>query len=256
MHALHKLLFFHLLTSLGRDALGGKIINGEKAKKDSMLYMVSLQNNKGHVCGGFLISEDFVLTAALCNNHLTHVILGTHDLSRVANGNKRFIEKIYTHPYYVNVGLGKDIMLLKLSEKVQLDNRVQTIQLPTSEMSIRDNVKCQVAGWGKTRSNGTTVDKLQVVDVSTINKHVCKQKWGGLPDHVICAGGYNTNKGFCQACFLFGDSGGPLVCNGKAVGIVSFNKDGFCSYPNFPNIYTDISKYLPWINYVLKQKTC
>ncbi|KAG8003585.1 Duodenase-1 [Nibea albiflora] len=248
MHALHKLLLFHLLTSLGRDALGGKIINGKLAPIDSMQYMVSLQNSEGHVCGGFLIREDFVLTAAHCNNDLTHVILGTHDLSRVADGNKRFIEKIYAHPSYVNVGLGKDIMLLKLSEKVQLDNNVQTIQLPTSKMNIGDNEKCYVTGWGMKRSRGPTVDELRVVDVLTVNKHVCDKKWDlGLPENVICAGGYNTTKGPCQ-----GDSGGPLVCNGKAVGIVSFNM-GFCDYPDFPNVYTDISKYLPWINYILKR---
>ncbi|XP_027146041.1 transmembrane protease serine 9 [Larimichthys crocea] len=249
MHALHKLLLFHLLISLGRDALGGKIIHGEKAPENSMLYMASLQNNRGqHVCGGFLISEDFVLTAAHCGNQLTHVVLGTHDLRRVAPGNKRLIEKTYAHPSYKNVGLGKDIMLLKLSQKVQLDNSVQTIQLPTSEMNIRDNEKCQVAGWGMTKSNGPTVDELRVVDVSPVNIHVCDKKWNlELPDNVICAGGYNTTKGFCQ-----GDSGGPLVCNGKAVGIVSFNRGKDCDYPNVPNVYTDISKYLPWITYVLK----
>ncbi|KAG8003583.1 Duodenase-1 [Nibea albiflora] len=243
MHALHKLLFFHLLTSLGRDALGGKIINGEKAKKNSMRYMVSLQNRGQHVCGGFLIREDFVLTAAHCNGDLTHVVLGTHDLSRVADGNKRFIEQTHAHQFYVKPGLGKDIMLLKLSEKVQPDNNVQTIQLPTSEMNIGDNVKCQVAGWGMTSSRGTNVDELQVVDVSPVKRHDCKQQWDNLPDNVICA-----TKGFCQ-----GDSGGPLVCNGKAVGIVSFNKEGNCDYPDFPDVYTDISKYLPWINDILKQ---
>ncbi|TKS74454.1 Duodenase-1 [Collichthys lucidus] len=275
MHALHKLLLFHLLISLGRDALGGKIIHGEKAPENSMLYMASLQNNRGqHVCGGFLISEDFVLTAAHCGNQLTRVVLGTHDLRRVAAGNKRLIERTYAHPSYKNVGLGKDIMLLKLSQKVQLDNSVQTIQLPTSEMNVRENEKCQVAGWGMTKSNGPTVNELQVVDVSTVNIHVCDNKWNlELPDNVICAGGYNTTKGFCQVCFLFvqrtgqlvsctemqqtsfsssqGDSGGPLVCNGKAVGIVSFNRGKDCDYPNVPNVYTDISKYLPWITYVL-----
>ncbi|TKS74455.1 Duodenase-1 [Collichthys lucidus] len=250
MHALHKLLLFHLLTSLGRDALGSKIINGKKAPENSMQYMVSLQTSKGeHECGGFLISEDFVVTAAHCNG--CKVVLGTHNLK--ACGIERSIVKWCKHKNYKNVGEGNDIMLLKLSQKVQLDNSVQTIQLPTSEMNIGDKENCQVAGWGKTQTNGPAVDELRVVDVSTINKQVCERRWADLPlpDNVICAGGYKTNKGFCQ-----GDSGGPLVCNGKAVGIVSFNMGHNCNYPNFPNVYTDISKYLPWIDNVLQQKNC
>ncbi|XP_027146437.1 mast cell protease 1A [Larimichthys crocea] len=252
MHALHKLLLFHLLTSLGRDALGGKIINGKKAQENSMQYMVSLQNSRGeHECGGFLISEDFVLTAANCDNcrSLAKVVLGTHNLK--ARGIERSIAKWCSHPDYDEEEVVNDIMLLKLSQKVQLDNSVQTIQLPTSGMNIRDNEKCQVAGWGMTKTNGQGVDKLRVVTVSTINKQVCEEQWDAeLPD-LICAGGYNTTKGFCR-----GDSGGPLVCNGKAVGIVSFNMEGYCTYPNFPNVYTDISKYLPWINDILEQKNC
>ncbi|KAG8003582.1 Duodenase-1 [Nibea albiflora] len=250
MHALHKLLLFHLLTSLGRDALGGKIINGKLAPKNTMQYMVSLQTDWGHhLCGGFLISEDFVLTAAHCNKYgnLAKAVLGTHNL--MAGGIETSIVKWCKNQGYNPETLDNDIMLLKLSRKVRLGNRVQVIGLP--RYGTGPNQKCQVAGWGMTRSHGPTVNDLRVVDVSTIDMQVCKQQWGGLPDTVICAGGYDTNKGFCR-----GDSGGPLVCNGKAVGIVSFNYNGNCDYPNFPNVYTDISKYLPWINDTLKQKTC
>ncbi|GLD74489.1 mast cell protease 1A-like protein, partial [Lates japonicus] len=54
-----------------------------------------------------------------------------------------------------------------------------------------------------------------------------------------------------------GDSGGPLVCKGNlAFGVVSYNNQGNCDYPDVPNIYTDISKYAPWINDILKKKKC
>lgn len=93
-------------------------------------------------------------------------------------------------------------MCFQLSGKARLDNTVQTIPLPTSEINIKDNSKCRVAGWGKITTRGEAVDKLRVVDVSIINQQVCKGKWPGLPAGVICAGGYETNKGFCQVSFL------------------------------------------------------
>ncbi|XP_070764382.1 granzyme B-like [Enoplosus armatus] len=257
MHGLRRLLFFHLLTCLRQNALGGEIIDGEKAQKNTMQFMASLQISSGvHVCGGVLISEDFVLTAAHCDV-VTRVILGGHNLKMIDSGKVRDIEKKCKHPSYVRVGLGNDIMLLKLSSKVALDNKVEIIKLPCAESEVKEKQICSVAGWGGTRSGGKSEDELRVVDVSIIKPQVCKDMWGNPPDNVICAGGYNTTKGFCQ-----GDSGGPLVCNREAVGVVSFNKwnnktqNGNCDYPDIPNVYTDISKFLPWINKILNAKDC
>ncbi|XP_044056244.1 granzyme B-like [Siniperca chuatsi] len=255
MHALHKFLLFYLLTCLGLNTHGGEIINGKKTKENLMLYMASVQNNEGHVCGGFLISEDFVVTAAHCGNwNPTSVVLGTHNLKKVDNDTMRYSVKRCKHPSFDNVRTGNDIMLLKLSKKARLDKRVQPIQLPKNEVKIKYKT-CRVAGWGFTRTGGKVVDVLQDVDVPFVNLKVCEKVWAkisfNLPANIICAGGYGTKKGFCQ-----GDSGGPLVCGRTAVGVVSFNKKKNCDYPNVPNVYTDISKYLPWINKILKEKNC
>ncbi len=59
---LHLVILFSLFK-----ALGSEIINGKKAPENLMLYMASVQNHKGHICGGFLIDEDFVVTAAHCD---------------------------------------------------------------------------------------------------------------------------------------------------------------------------------------------
>ncbi|XP_039895767.1 trypsin-3-like [Simochromis diagramma] len=249
MLGLQKFLFVHVLACLGRLAHGSDIIDGEKAPEKSMHYMASVQNNMGqHVCGGFLITQDFVVSAAHCkDSSLTHVVLGNHNLKN-GNHQKIKIKKKIIHENYQNVGLGNDIMLLELLP-VQLNERVQTIQLPPAEIHLKENQVCQVAGWGRTKTDGESVDELRVVDVSVINLRVCEELWHGLPSNVICAGGYKTTKGFCQ-----GDSGGPLLCDGLAVGVVSFNYKENCSYPNKPNIYTDISKYRQWIDGIVKSR--
>uniref|UniRef100_A0A3Q4I7Z0 Trypsin II-P29-like n=1 Tax=Neolamprologus brichardi TaxID=32507 RepID=A0A3Q4I7Z0_NEOBR len=242
MNTLRKLTSNFFFSSLGSE-----IVNGEKAPENSLLYMASVQNNDGHNCGGFLVSENFVVTAAHCDEG---IVLGTHDLSKPADTVKDVIMKC-KHPYYIGVGNGNDIMLLQLSSEVQPSKNIQIIKLPSSEIKLKENERCLVAGWGLTKTGAPLVHQLRVVDVSVISPEVCRKNWPGLPDGLICAGGYGTNKGFCQ-----GDSGGPLICNGTAVGVVSFNKWGKCDYPDAPNVYVDIAKHLDWINEILKKKHC
>ncbi|XP_065326844.1 granzyme B-like [Pelmatolapia mariae] len=254
MFALQQFVVVHMLTFLGQNVLGSKIIDGKIAPDNEMLYMASVQDHGGnHVCGGFLVSEDFVMTAAHCDLDLKRVVLGNHNLKKAEK--KMKIAKKCKHPDYKNVGHGYDIMLLKLSTPVQPSKRIQFIRLPFHEMTLKENEKCQVAGWGKINTYGSVVDDLRVVDVSVISPQVCRKEWGHLPPNIICAGGYNTTKGFCQ-----GDSGGPLVWKEMAVGIVSFNKSiprtelGNCNYPDVPNVYMDISKHHYWIRKILKEK--
>uniref|UniRef100_A0A3B4XN48 Peptidase S1 domain-containing protein n=1 Tax=Seriola lalandi dorsalis TaxID=1841481 RepID=A0A3B4XN48_SERLL len=199
--------------------------------------MASLQSKGGHVCGGFLISEDFVMTAAHCQ-------LLWHILTIPNKNQKHNIPTSILQHLFVIFALSD----FQLSRKAELNNKLQTIPLPRSEIHLGDNTKCYVAGWGFIKTGGGVVNELRVVDVSVINPRVCREMWGGVPDNVICAGGYKTKKGFCQ-----GDSGGPLVCDGTAVGIVSFNWEKNCNYPDKPNVYTDVSKYLPWIKTILKR---
>uniref|UniRef100_A0A087XD00 trypsin n=1 Tax=Poecilia formosa TaxID=48698 RepID=A0A087XD00_POEFO len=252
MKSMGYFLLLSILSCLRQAVYGNRIIHGRKVQEDSMQYMVSVQSNVGHECGGFLLNEEYVVTAAHCGeNQLKYVLLGDHNL-KSSKIKKVSINSTCKPQGYEDPGHGKDIMILRLSGKASLNNKVKTIPLPTSSnANLRDGQICSVAGWGKTGTSHHMVDDLRVVNVSILNPQLCWEKWGGLPSNVICAGGYDTDKGFCQ-----GDSGGPLVCNGVAVGVVSFNRDLNCNYPDVPNVHTDISKYLPWINNVMKTKEC
>ena len=157
---------------------------------------------------------------------------------------------------------------------------IRRIRLPPSNMNLQTNHKCRVAGWGMTESD-RDVDDLRVVGVSVVDQNVCRRQWSNskwnlrLPANVICAGGYRTLKGACFVSFLSvsghityflvstyqdisilqGDSGGPLVCNEVAAGVVSFG-DEYCRDPDLPNVYTDVSKFRPWIDQILSRNGC
>uniref|UniRef100_A0A3P9BWM0 Peptidase S1 domain-containing protein n=1 Tax=Maylandia zebra TaxID=106582 RepID=A0A3P9BWM0_9CICH len=201
--------------------------------------MASVQNKHGHICGGFLIAEDFVVTAYA-------FIKCTDQTLYLWRYNSNFITAkglLYENRHFK---FSFHVVCLQLSRKVQLDRTARIIQLPHAEIKLQENEVCQVAGWGFTE-NYTLPNELRVVNVLVIQHQICKENWPDLPNKVICAGGYRTNKGFCQR-----DSGGPLVCNGFAVGVVSFNKNLNCKYPDVPNVYTDISKYRQWIDKILR----
>ncbi|XP_040913956.1 granzyme B-like isoform X2 [Toxotes jaculatrix] len=205
---------FQLLALTGATESG--IVGGKDSKPHSRPYMASLQFNNKHSCGGILIREDFVLTAAHCKQpqNMT-VVLGAHNISKTERSQQRIrVAEYHPHPKFA----GKrdyDIMLLKLKNKAKLNKYVKTIGLPKKDGKTPANVNCVVAGWGQTGPQKPASEVLKEATEKIQFNFECKSIWQQHfnVNHMICTKFDKKKGGICQ-----GDSGGPLICNSKPQG--------------------------------------
>ncbi|XP_076863233.1 chymotrypsinogen A-like [Brachyhypopomus gauderio] len=225
-----------------------RIVNGEEAVPHSWPWQVSLQDSTGfHFCGGSLINENWVVTAAHCGTKTSNfVILGEHDRSSNAEViQKMKIGKVFQHPNYNGYTINNDITLIKLASPAQLNPRVSPVCLPEASDDFPGGMKCVTTGWGLTRYNAImTPPRLQQAALPLLTNTNCQNFWGNkITDLMICAGASGVSS-------CMGDSGGPLVCQKSGawtlVGIVSWGS-GTCS-TSTPGVYGRVTKFSSFID--------
>ncbi|XP_077166005.1 chymotrypsinogen 2-like [Paroedura picta] len=228
-----------------------RIVNGEDAVPGSWPWQVSLQDSTGfHFCGGSLIREDWVVTAAHCNVRTTHqVVLGEFDQgSPSAEIQVLKIAKVFKNPKFNIFTIKNDITLLKLDTPARLTDRVSPVCLPEATDDFPGGLSCVTTGWGLMRYNDkNTPEKLQQVALPLLTNEQCKKYWGNrIADVMVCAGAAGASS--CR-----GDSGGPLVCqkNGAwtLAGIVSWGSST-CSTSS-PGVYARVTELRAWIDEIL-----
>ncbi|XP_063260104.1 cathepsin G-like [Prinia subflava] len=250
------MLLLLLLTSafvLLPWAGAGRIIGGREAKRHSRPYMAYLiiQHGSGtSTCGGFLIRSDAVLSAAHCADKIgivkITVILGAHNINDREQSQQRVLAKDWViHENYSPVDFKNDIMLVKLDTEAKINKYVRLISIPSHKESVRTGAACKVAGWGLISVTRMKTDVLREVELKVQNEAICQHQFQNYQQQsMICVGDASNKK-----LVYDGDSGGPLVCNRKAHGIVS-HRHKYCL---FPEVFTRISFFEPWIRKQLKR---
>ncbi|WP_166434058.1 S1 family serine peptidase [Roseovarius spongiae] len=234
-----------------------RIVNGDRAKASDWPFIVALYHTgaKAQYCGGSLISQDWVLTAAHCwgdGNDPAQSVVARAARDGTLDPEARGIAKLIVHPGYDAQDANlHDVALLKLSSPFDIPNSQLAI-LPTKkvEAKLAPTRTCsEVAGWGALEFGAGSGSKyLMSVNVRQLPTEVCQKGYQGIrPGNGphLCAGYEEGGKDSCQ-----GDSGGPLIVRDGPtgylqVGVVSFGRG--CAWEGFPGVYARTSDHRDWI---------
>ncbi|XP_051522545.1 serine protease 33 [Myxocyprinus asiaticus] len=245
----------------GRPQMSNRIVGGSSASEGAWPWQVDIQTeNQGHICGGTVITENWVLSAAHCfpnpNDISSYIIyVGRQQLQGWnPDETSHRVRRVVVPLGYTDPQLGQDIALVELASPVIWTERIQPVCLPTAGSQFSSDMRCMITGWGDIRDGVALqgVGPLQEVQVPIIDSKACQDMFLINPTEnvdirfdMMCAGFQQGGKDSCQ-----GDSGGPLVCqvsDGSWVqaGIVSFSLG--CAKANRPGVYAKVSSFTDFI---------
>ncbi|CAG4948952.1 unnamed protein product [Parnassius apollo] len=244
----------------------GKIVGGSETPYGAYPWQVEIQMidpdrlTFEHHCGGAVIAERIVLSAAHCFDKQPlqldqfRIVVGEHRLKVQDKHEHRFlVEKVILHPDFRKNGPHSNdiamILVARSGNGVQFNSHVRPICLPGA--SAEPGRWCSVSGWGlQAESTETFAPTLRAAEVPLMDLETCRknQVLGGrqqpILDSMICAGILSGGVDACR-----GDSGGPLACQAdgrwQLHGVVSWGSG--CARRARPGVYTRVASYTNWI---------
>jgi len=237
-----------------------RVVNGWPADEGEWPWIAALLNNGRQFCGGSLITDRHILTAAHCVAHMSKndvanlkVRLGDH-LIKTTGETELFESKaarVVRHKDFTQQTLHKDVAIISLKTPVPADlPNVRSVCLAEGSEDYAGQTGT-VVGWGSIKEQGPQPDELREVTVNIWDNKECKDTYGnaapgGIMDHMLCAG--QKGKDSCS-----GDSGGPMqIGSGPSwtqIGIVSWGIG--CGKSHYPGVYTRVTAVRDWIDKIV-----
>ncbi|XP_068147631.1 transmembrane protease serine 9-like [Drosophila tropicalis] len=204
--------------------------------------MVALVVNGNQTCGGALVSNTMVLTAAHCvaGRDITtmNIVLGTNDLTdperQTFDVNNIIIHQNFNFTAY-------DIAFLRLHREVELDDDVQLIKLAPRNENYPEKTLAITSGFGGISIKEDRQRILKYAYIKVLGSRYCDGYLSFIKDHMICAGDLRGEQGPCK-----GDAGDPLIVGGVLIGVASQLFD--CTAPYRPVAYTSVTKLRGFID--------
>lgn len=257
-----------------------RIVNGIPAEPGQFPWQISIRFKRPlyqgglaieHNCGGSLIDECWVLSAAHCfpekKKGKYYIRVGDTNNDVEEGTEQDFdIDKLIVHEdYRLYPSPRNDIALIKLRRNsngqcATFGELVQPACLPGENFPMKsEGDLCQVSGWGVTNTSlghSSAKPNLQWVTLPTLKTAYCNARYNRakqyfLEDVMFCAG---QKEGGQDACT--GDSGGPYVCRNSegryaVTGVVSFGIG--CARKKYPGVYTKVASFNDWIRATINE---
>ncbi|XP_016404387.1 vitamin K-dependent protein C-like [Sinocyclocheilus rhinocerous] len=233
------------------------VLGGTVGKKGESPWQALILNHLGNFhCGGVLIDENWVLTAAHCLETSTRfsVRLGDYDLFRIEGTEMTLpVKQPIAHPQYNHFTVDNDIALLRLATPAKFSTYILPACLPTQNLAERmlhrNGTVTVVTGWGKDNETSNRFSStFNFIEIPIIdNKECSRHMLNNLTQNMLCGGVLGQIKDACE-----GDSGGPMMTlfhdTWFLIGLVSWGEG--CGQKDKLGIYTKVSSYLDWIDSV------
>ncbi|TRY95445.1 hypothetical protein DNTS_032473 [Danionella cerebrum] len=233
------------------------VMGGKVGKKGESPWQALVLNHLGRFhCGGVLIDEYWVLTAAHCleTSAKFSVRLGDYDRYKTEGSEITLpVKRAITHPDYNPITVDNDIALLRLAAPATFTTYILPACLPSTDLAERmlhrNGTVTVVTGWGKNNKTSHRFSStLNFIEIPIIdNKECSKHMMNNITSNMLCGGIVGQVKDACE-----GDSGGPMMTlfhdTWFLIGLVSWGEG--CGERDKLGIYTRVSSYLDWINTV------